>query len=325
MLRFHFTAEDLANTRLAPSPHPLWETAFSLHRFQTRNGRWMYADWYRNACASLQESGLGRPVGAMLLPLFPRARYYADFLTPAEGVDGLDTALEAILATPDTQVRQEMALAGRASRLPSWTTRLGEQPLRRELVEVLRAYHQTVLAPHEEHVQQALQAERARSARHLLSGGVAGLLSHLTPAVRWRHPVLEVPGYPTESDVHLNGRGLLLIPTYFCWKLPVALADPGLPPVLAYPVHHATPSPPGEEQALRSLLGRTRATVLRAAAAGVTTSEAARQAGVSTGTATHHTTALRDAGLISSRRCANTVLHTLTALGAALLRAQQRT
>ncbi|MFD0431846.1 hypothetical protein ACFQ60_45765 [Streptomyces zhihengii] len=124
--------------------------------------------------------------------------------------------------------------------------------------------------------------------------------------------------------MHLNGRGLLLIPTYFCWNLPVALADPGLPgagvpgaPRRAEPARRgAGPAVTARPHPGHRPAGRR---------GGVTTSEAARQAGVSTGTATHHTTALRDAGLISSRRCANTVLHTLTALGAALLRAQQRT
>lgn len=319
MLRFHFTAEDLANTRVALSPHPLWEIASSLHRFQTRGGRCMPSG------IGMRESGLSRPVSTMLLPLFPRARYYApDFLTPAEGSGGLHDALEAIRATPEHRVNQEMAMAARASRLPSWTARLGERALRDDLVDVLHSYHRAVMAPSEEHIERTLQAEPARHARDLLAEGVTGLLSGLSPAVRWRHPVLEVPDYPTDSDVHLKGRGLRLIPSYFCWKLPVALADPDLQPVLTYPVLHAPAAAPVHDQPLQALLGRTRATVLRATATGVTTSEAARQAGISAGTATHHTTALRDAGLITSRRRANQVLHTLTALGAALLRAQQR-
>ncbi|WP_322656373.1 helix-turn-helix domain-containing protein [Streptomyces justiciae] len=59
---------------------------------------------------------------------------------------------------------------------------------------------------------------------------------------------------------------------------------------------------------------------MRAAATGATTTEAARHAGVTPTTASHHTTLLRDAGLITSHRYANTVVHTLTPLGAALLR-----
>ncbi|MER5596455.1 DUF5937 family protein [Streptomyces sp. NPDC002265] len=256
----------------------------------------------------------------MLLPLFPRARYFADFLTPFEGVDGLEPALEAILATPDEQVNDEMAMAARASRVPSWTSRVAEKPLREDLVDLLRAYHRAVIAPHEEDIQETFQAERARHARSMLAEGTAGLLADLSPAIRWRHPVLEVPDYPAENEVHLGGRGLLLIPSYFCWKAPVALADPRLPPVLVYPVHHLlTAASTQDEAALHALLGRTRAVILRAAATGVTTSEAARRAGVSTGTATHHTTALRDSGLITTHRRANSALHTLTTLGAALL------
>lgn len=324
MLRFHFNAEDLARTRVAASPHPLWEIACSLHRFQTRNGRWNYADWHERACTNLQEAGLAHAVRTMLLPLFPRARYFADFLTPFEGVEGLEPALEAILATPDGQVNDEMARAARASRTPSWTSRLAERSLRDDLVNLLRAYHRTVIAPHGEDIQETVQAERARHARNMLAEGTAGLLAGLSPTVRWRHPVLEVPDYPAESEVRLNGRGLLLIPSYFCWKSPIALADPGLPPVLVYPVHQVlTAACPQDEAALHALLGRTRAVILRAAATGVTTSEAARRAGVSTGTATHHTTALRDSGLITTHRRANSALHTLTTLGAALLDAAQ--
>ncbi|WP_405736319.1 ArsR/SmtB family transcription factor [Streptomyces sp. NBC_01537] len=48
--------------------------------------------------------------------------------------------------------------------------------------------------------------------------------------------------------------------------------------------------------------------------------ELARAAGVSSSAVSQHTTALRDAGLISSHRDATNVLHTMTPLGASLLR-----
>ncbi|MFF4273396.1 hypothetical protein [Streptomyces sp. NPDC001536] len=69
----------------------------------------------------------------------------------------------------------------------------------------------------------------------------------LAPSIRWRPPVLELGKYPTECDIHLNGRGLLLIPSYFCRNTPVSLADPDLPPVLLYPLHH---SPAAIQQAV---------------------------------------------------------------------------
>jgi DNA-binding transcriptional ArsR family regulator len=321
MLRFHFTAEDLTRIRVARAPDPLWEVAVSLHRFQTRDGRWAYAHWYRTARPRLREAGLDHAVRNFLLPVFPRASYFPDFLTPAEGEQGLDAGLDAVLAAPRGQVSEEAARLAVSVGAPSWVSRLADDDMRGRLVRTLRAYHRAVIAPYGEQVDACVQAERIRLARALLDRGTGGLLGSLAPTIRWRHPVLEVAPYPEERDVHLHGMGLLLIPSYFCWKSPIALADAGLPPVIVYPLQRdPVPAPvPGDGQPLAALLGRTRAGILRATATGATTSEAARGAGVSAATATHHTAALRDTGLITSTRWANTVLHTLTPLGAALL------
>ncbi|MFJ6540969.1 ArsR family transcriptional regulator [Streptomyces sp. NPDC091385] len=319
MLRFHFSAEDLARTRVAAAPHPLWEIAASLHRFQTPAGRWAYAHWYRTARERLREAGLESAVRQLLLPLFPRASYWPDFLTPLEGVSGLEAGLGAILATSPERVTAELATLARVRRVPPHLARLPEREARAELVSVLRAYHRAVIEPHEEWMHESVHAERVRLGRHLLDGGTEGLLGGLGPAVRWHHPQLEIGTYPTRQDVRLEGRGLLLIPSYFCWKGPVSLADPALPPVLTYSLHHEPPRPAPGSPSLEVLLGRARATVLRATAAGATTTEAAHRAGVTPATATHHTTALRDAGLITSHRHGNTVIHTLTLLGATMV------
>ncbi|MEU9331333.1 DUF5937 family protein [Streptomyces canus] len=321
MLRFHFTQEDLTRVRVATEPHALWEIAVSLHRLQTREGRWAYGPWFRTACDSLRRAGLERTVKSFLLPLFPRASYFPDFLTPPEGTLGLDAGLEAVLATPQARVVSEVDALARGVGAPAWARRLTERDMREQLVDALRAYHRAVIAPHEERIQERLHAERARHAHALFRAGTDGMLGGLGPTIHWRPPVLEIDPYPARRDVRLDGRGLLLIPSYFCWHTPVALADPGLLPVLLYPLHHRpesashTGSPP-----LSELLGPTRAAILRASATGSTTTEAARRAGVTPTTASHHTAVLRDAGLITSHRHANTVLHTLTPLGAALLR-----
>lgn len=321
MLRFHFTPEDLTRLRIATAPHPLWEIAASLHRFQTREGRWAYAPWYRTARSVLCGTGLDRTVRTVLLPLFPRARYFPDFLTPADGAEGLDAGLESILAAPDRQVAREVTRLREIVGAPAWTRKLTDGGMREQLVGALRAYHHAVITPFEDRIHGRLHAERTRQTRTLCGTGIEGVLNTLAPSIRWRPPVLELGKYPTECDIHLNGRGLLLIPSYFCWNTPVSLADPDLPPVLLYPLHH---SPAATRQAvghapLHALLGTTRTGILRAAATGATTSEAARHAGVTPTTASHHTTVLRDAGLITSHRHANTVLHALTPLGASLL------
>jgi hypothetical protein len=143
--------------------------------------------------------------------------------------------------------------------------------------------------------------------------------------LRWRPPVLET-AYPFDRDLRLDGRGLLLVPSVFCWQTPITLTDPDLPPVLVYPVARSyrwwLPQQTGPEpRTLARLLGHGRAVVLRALEDGCTTSEVARRVGVTPATASEHVGILREAGLAASVRDRNTVLHVLTPLGASLLTA----
>lgn len=340
MLRVHFTDADLARTRVVTTMNPLWEITGSLHRLQGRRGRWAYADWHRTTQIRLRESGLERILRNTLLPLFPKAAYLPDFLTPEEAEFGLDSGIEAILATPDERVRDEVALLARVAGAPSWVSQLADPGVRLEFVGALRAYYEAGIAPFAETIQARVDAERSALARRFLDGGMEGLLSRLGPTMRWQAPILHVD-YPAENrDLHLDGRGIVLIPSYFSWQTPISLADSGLPPVLAYPLLHdqmLTTPPRGistplaatstdrasksPRSALGILLGHTRATILLAASAGATNGELARAAGVSAPSASKHTTALRDAGLLATNRHGASVLHTLTPLGAALVRA----
>ncbi|MGY1503365.1 hypothetical protein ACW4TU_43510 [Streptomyces sp. QTS52] len=130
MLRFHFTSEDLTKVRVATEPHALWEIAVSLHRLQIREGRWAYAPWFRTARASLRWAGLEPAVRTFLLPLFPRAGCFPDFLTPPEGAQGLDAGLKAVLATPYERVVRETDALTRAVGVPVRASRLAEPDMR---------------------------------------------------------------------------------------------------------------------------------------------------------------------------------------------------
>jgi hypothetical protein len=191
-------------------------------------------------------------------------------------------------------------------------------------------YHSLAVTPYWSRIQAAVEADRARRARAMLDGGPEGLLASLRPSMRWADGVLEVLDYPDSRELRLDGRGLLLVPSFFCARTPVALLDPTLPPVLVYPVDRlggllgeagpgAGRHPEGTREALAALLGRTRAAVLEAADDGCTTGEVARRLRISAAAASQHTTVLRNAGLLVSHRDRNTVLHTLTPLGRAVL------
>ncbi|UNO39281.1 winged helix-turn-helix domain-containing protein [Streptomyces sp. MST-110588] len=322
MLRIHFTPEDLARVRVAPEPDYLWEIANSVQTLQRRDGAPVFGTWRGWARARLTGT---RPLLSVLLP--PRG-YSPDFLTPSQDTPAsLDTALDTLLSTPRSRLRTDLARLDATRPLPRWTSDLaeGDTETLNRLGEAIRTYHAQAIAPLWNTIHAHIDADRMLRMRSLLTGGVEGLLAGLGPHFRWKPPVLEVD-YPVEKVLRLEGRGLLLQPSFFCWPAPVSLADADLMPVLVYPVPHDLdmargPAPPYERpHPLGALLGNTRAAVLRTAVHGCSTSELARQLGVTAPAVSQHVAVLREAGLLMTVRQAGRALHVATAEGRALLR-----
>jgi DNA-binding transcriptional ArsR family regulator len=325
-LRIHFSDEDLARIRLAQAPDPMWEALLSMHMLQTEAGSAVFGAWRGRVRRELSAPA------RQLLRLAPPTGYSPDFLTPAAGEGGIELGIGALLSTPRTRLRRELAeLSGQGRRLPSWARSLadGDREALLHLGRTVQDYFRTGLAPYWTRVRARFEAERAAHARSLASGDLGGLLGSLHPAIRWEPPVLTVGGLYVDRDLSLRGRGMLLLPSFFCWRNPTVLRDPGLPPVVVYPMTHDSALDTGRgerERSLDALLGRTRAGILDCVAGrGRTTTELARGAGVSPATASHHAAVLRDAGLLSTRRVGGAVLHTLTPLGAALVDGALRT
>ncbi|QEU80698.1 ArsR/SmtB family transcription factor [Streptomyces subrutilus] len=333
MLRIHFTGVDLARVRMAGRPDALWETILSFHRLRDRRDARLFGEWRTETRSRLNSET------RMLGMLIPSRGYFPDFLTPVEGQYGWDVGLDALRGIRPERIRRELTLLGTragtgVSAGSPVTPRLREfmdgadRHLPRLLGE-LRGYHRAAVEPYWTHIQAQIEAERAARGRALLDGGADELLSSLPPMLRWRAPVLECD-YPVDRDVRLRGRGLLLQPSFFCRRTAVTLHDPELPPVLVYPAAAQLASAPAggesarpEEQRQRTLgklVGHTRSVVLRAIGDGATTSELARRAGVSLASASQHACVMREAGLVTTLRHGNAVLHTVTPLGAALLK-----
>jgi DNA-binding transcriptional ArsR family regulator len=236
--------------------------------------------------------------------------------------------MEALRRTPATLLHRDLSRLASGRSLPTGADALarGEPRALDDLTGAMSRYRDLALGPYWERVQAAVDADRNRRARAMLDGGIEGLLTSLRPGVRWESGVLHIPDYPNSRELHLLGRGLLLVPSFFCAKTPVALVDPELPPVLVYPVDRlgglvvdGTDGADTGRTALAALLGRTRAAVLAATDGGCSTGELARRLRISAAAASQHTTVLRNAGLLVSHRDRNTVLHTPTPLGRALL------
>jgi hypothetical protein len=335
MLRIVFSSEDIARTRVAPAADQIWELVLSLHLLQGRSRDPVLAGWRRDVAGGLRRDSRPHEL-RLLFALNPPRGYFPDFLTPYESQYGFAAGLDAVRSTPITSLRRDLAVLAAEQPLPlpdsAAALARGDVEVLRQLTDSMRLYQETAIAPYWERIQAAVEADRNRRARAVLDGGVEGLLASLQPAARWNSGVLEVPNYPVEREFHLGGRGLLLVPSFFCARIPVTLVDPELPPVLVYPVDRLgglTPEPGGSvngratresgRAALAALLGRTRAGVLEAVADGCSTGELARRLRISAAAASQHTTVLRNAGLVVSRRDRNTVLHTLTPLGRAML------
>ncbi|MEU8813402.1 winged helix-turn-helix domain-containing protein [Actinoplanes sp. NPDC048796] len=320
-LRIHFGVADLSRTQVLGTHDPMWETVCAVHRLQTPLGRHDYTAWRQKLRANLHQAGGLPAIREFLVPLLPRSAYFPDLLTPAPSAD-LDVTIDRIQRTDVRRLRRELgrldppayarnAVADVAAGRPAALNRLGA---------ALRDFYRLAIEPHLATVSATLAADRARRAAQVLTEGPGNLLHGLGPTVRWDPPVLTVAGYPVDRDLELGGRGLTLVPSYFCWRYPIALADPDLPPVLVHPVQRASGElvrpPPG----LIRLLGRTRSAVLQLTWAGATTSELARLTGASLATVSEHATVLRNAGLIASHRHGNMMIHRVTDLGTSLLR-----
>ncbi|MEV4118296.1 winged helix-turn-helix domain-containing protein [Micromonospora sp. NPDC049645] len=330
MLKIHFSGEDILRTRVAPAADPVWELVLSLHVLRGRTRDPLTANWRRSVARDLRQDAASEQL-RLLFALSPPRGYFPDFLTPYASVDGFEAGLDALRRTPAELLHRDLSVLAAENQLPSSAAALarGEVSALHHLAESMEQYRSLAISPYWSRIQAAVAADRARRARALLDGGVEGLLTSLRPAMRWESGVLEVRNYPHSRELHLDGRGLLLVPSFFCAATPVALLDPALPPVLVYPVDRlgglvpadaigASPAGAARES-LAALLGRTRAAVLQASDEGCTTGEVARQLNISPAAASQHATVLRNAGLLVSHRERNSVLHTLTPLGRAML------
>lgn len=299
MLRLRFQAGDLARVRLPGTLGPLAETllalrAIRLPRDAGQRDTGPPSEWRRRVLSGLPPATVGRH----LLPIGWTA---GDLL--------------ALIGATGAVATVESGLAG--------LRRAGSAGLQR-LADVLAVGHELGVAPHWPAMRAQLDADRAARARILADGGIDRLFATLHPDLRWRPPVLDLPGWLPDAVVEceLNGRGLDIVPAVFARATPEVYLPGDGPALLIHPVavDRAAARETGDvPDGLADLLGQTRAAVLTTLTDGSTTGEVARRLRISPAGASQHATVLRRAGLILSTRRGNNVLHTLTPLGAALL------
>jgi DNA-binding transcriptional ArsR family regulator len=327
--RIHFTVQDIARTAMG-HPAPLGELGAAVRVLRSTSHPVRLGAWRRDALARLD------PRARMVFDLIPVRGVAPTFLT-ASGGGSPAALLEGMRATPRRQIRDDLAHVAEWRPPPPWTRHLADDPrLLQQLCDSVAHVFDVLLAPHWAHVVSEATADHGRRWRQMLTGGVESLLTTLNPRhVAWRPPVLEVSLLAgIDGDLHLDGRGLLLVPMVFGGEAPAIDIDAEPQPVLRYPILRdqpsdarplfaspARPPSPGVRSPLASLLGPTRAAVLHAIAehSGCSTKELASHVGITPSSASEHAATLRRAGLVRTGRHRNTAIHTPTALGIGLL------
>jgi DNA-binding transcriptional ArsR family regulator len=327
VLRVHFTVDDLARTRVGATFGPLTETVFSLDVLARRGPTTLFDGWRDRLPRQ------ARHQAGPLRELLPRAWDF-DLIMITGRASCIDEGLDALRSAPRQVVKAELEASAKLfTPPPTWATGLLDRDGRtRELLATaLHKHHATAVAPCWTQAHALLDAARRRLVHTMGEHGVAGLLTSLHPTIRWRPPILEIasPAF-SDHDCHLEGRGLVVVPSLFCppgYPVCEDAIDETAPLILFYPairdlsdVRTILGSGRSSHEPLGALLGHTRTNVLQAVADGAcTTSELADRSGSSTSSASQHAAVLRAAGLVVTRRHGSAVLHTLTPLGTRFL------
>ena len=320
--RIHFTADDLARIQVSPGLGPLAETVMAVTLLRCPDQpRTLLGEWRG------QVQGLLTPRMRPLTALIPPGCKGVDLCTLTGEAATIEQGVQALLEVPREHLLVEMAYTDRHSRLPAAAWALAEAGARPDLADATQAAYHALVQPYWARIRACLHAEQAARRRILASGGPDRLLASLqNQRIRWRPPVLEI-ATASNVEMHLDGRGLVLVPSVFVGREPSLHENPNdcadVPRLIlpAADTGHLWDASRDQGAALAALVGRNRAAVLASVADGCTTTELARRAGISLAAASQHATVLRGAGLITSRRQGGAVLHTLTPLGTDLLNA----
>jgi len=190
----------------------------------------------------------------------------------------------------------------------------------------LAAYWDAAIAPHWPAMRAALDEEVLLRARALAADGPDALLSQLHERIRWERPVLTLVKPLNQSFEAVNQR-LLLVPLIFSRGALMCSSDHPDIQMVTYQARGAavlassaaSAAPAVADDRLAILVGRGRATVLRALTVPATTTGLASALGLAPSTVSEHLAGLQAAGVVHRRRAGRRVLYGLEPAGIALV------
>lgn len=306
---------------------PLVEVFHAFRAVGDRRQRIWHEPW-------LAELGhrLRAPEFAPLAALVTTGRYAPDFLSPPPGGRDAEVGeeLARVRATDEEQVRRELQLTvdlGGGSAVPSsW---LANPALARDdLADLMARAWEAAIQPRWPTIRALLAADIEHRAARQAASGLPAALADLHRDVGWSGRSVLVAG-KAHARRELDEHGLLLLPSVFTWPGCFVVMVPPWQPAVIYPARgvgtlwQAAPSE-STSDALAKVVGLGRARILSTLDLPASTTGIAARLEMAPATVSEHLSALRGAGLVSTRRVGREVRYARTDAAVTLLAAAGR-
>ncbi|HEX2772739.1 MAG TPA: helix-turn-helix domain-containing protein [Micromonosporaceae bacterium] len=315
MIEYQLTHGDLADIRFAVSP--ISETVLSLRALTAPERYPLQRRWLR----LLRESAAPADLD-FLTSVLTRRGWTPDFLSPrpASPETTFEQELQAVAATPAELVAADVdAVPGQSLTVTPATA----DAFLERLTRVLADYWAWALKRFWPRMRAVLLADIAHRSRLNSLYGLRAVLADLSERAEFTPPVvrIEIPGAPSRRVV-TGGDGLVLVPSVFALHTAIPVSENAAPML----IYHARgvgslwePSAAAVPDALTRVLGAVRARVLTELAQPTSSTELALRTGVTVSAANQHLRALRNAGVLESRRVGKVVHYARTDIADALV------
>jgi DNA-binding transcriptional ArsR family regulator len=324
VIRLRLGPGDLERLRFAYSP--LAEVAESLYVLHCGQIPMLHRAWFDKTRARLRRVDM-----QVLRTIVPAPRpHVASFLLagarePSTSIDG---QLAAVADLSADRLRADLEVVWRGP-LPAETERVVAHGGGALIAEALRQYWTVAIKPYWPQIRAVLDADLAYRAAQVAHGGIEALFSDLHPELELAEHAITVQSTARPAEHQLAGLGLLLVPCVFAWPHVMADVGAGNPPSITYGPRGigelwstAEPMAPHAD-ALAELLGRSRASILRAVGLPKSTSDLARELDQSMPAVSAHLAVLRHAGMVTSWRAGRRVLYQRTPLATSIVAVNQ--